>query len=108
MALFEVETLAQKEARKLRMRVISAMNQFVASYIDGFKTLWQNPNATPQEILDVIGADGVELFTKSAATRDYILSVNADLLPVQYQSPPLPVNPEIVDGAPTGRMVVSS
>lgn len=106
MALFETITPAQKEALILKNQVVSAMNSFVRQYKAGFDLLWKNQKATPQEILDAIGADGVELFTKSAATRDYILSVNPDLLPVQYQSPPLPVEPEIVDGAPTGRMIV--
>jgi len=93
--------------KRLRMHTIRSIERFAASYIDGWKQVWErNDGVTPQQVIDQFGTQAYTLFVRSAATRDYILANRPDLLPEQYRAPALPVTPEMVDGVLTGRMIV--
>lgn len=75
-------------------------------YKEMFDAFWHNDKFTPQQACDAWGTEALTMFMKSSATRDFLLAMDVECLPEEYRTTPLPVNPEIVDGAPTGRMIV--
>jgi len=84
---------------------------FVESYKREFNIFWRNPNSTPHQMADAWGTTALDMFQKSALTRAYLLAIDSTSLndpQDDYINTPLPVTPEIVDGAPTGRMIVGS
>lgn len=64
---------AVKQARnKLAGLSAVAWNAAVEAQTEGIKTLWLNPNATPQEICDELGTDAVDAFDDHARLTDFI------------------------------------
>lgn len=93
--------------KRLRMHTIRSIERFANAYIEGWKQVWARTDGiTPQQVIDQFGTQAALMFARSAATRDYILSTRPDLLPEEYRAPAAPVTPEIIDGQPTGRMIV--
>ena len=94
MAIFDSLNLTpvDRAAAALKNRMVMSVTQFVKQYQNAFDAIWNRTDGIePQAILDAFGTDAAELFSKSAATRDYILALDANLLPEAYRAPPLPV-----------------
>ena len=107
MGILDDKTPAQQAAENLVRHVNSHLTVFANQYKRAFDMVWNRQDGiTPQQVLDAFDTDAMELFIRSAATRDYILSAKPSLLPEEYRATPQPVNPEMVDGVPTGRMIV--
>jgi len=76
---------AEQEAINLAEKNRIALDILKTSYEESFKKLWNNENATPQDILAVFGANAVKLFIASKATADFIKSLDP-----AYQAPITP------------------
>ncbi len=103
------EEIAAKAVLQAKMRINGQVMQYVRAYMKEFDSFWRNPQCTPEQMATAWGTECLAMFTKSAATKAYLLSLDANCLDhpeLDYINAPLPVNPEIVDGAPTGRMIV--
>jgi hypothetical protein len=87
-------------------RINRGFRGFVARYIYEFKDVWYNDKATAQEIVEKMGTRALQTFTNSAITRDYILAIDPDAIPLDLRTPPIPFAPEIVDGEYTGRIIL--
>lgn len=88
---------------KERKAVFDFILERFKTFYDGF---WFSPDYSPQEINAVYDTKALNLFTNSKRTKDYLLSVDPNCLEDKYINPPLPAVPELVDGAPTGRMII--
>jgi hypothetical protein len=73
--LNEQNTVLQ-EAKNLADKNRITLDMLKRNVEDAFNTLWHNPNATPQEILDVYGTSAAQLFIACRATFDFIKSVD--------------------------------
>lgn len=85
--------LPLQEAQNLSTKNMIALDMLKRNYEDAFNCLWHNPNATPQEILDVYGSNAAQLFLVSRDTALFIKSVDPT-----YEPPVLPkeftINPD--------------
>lgn len=109
MTFFNIEssfTPAQLHVLQRDKMIGLVFEGFVRAYMQEFDAFWRHPTLTPQEINEAWGIKALELFQNSAATKAYILARNPNALPLEYLDPLLPVQPEIVDGVPTGRMII--
>lgn len=48
------------------------------NHTQNFNRIWNNPDFTPQEVLDKFGTSAVKLFVASKATQDFIKACNPD------------------------------
>lgn len=78
--IVEIPTISKD--RKLNRAVNSiknmsaeTFNKNVNTQRNGIDILWNNPDLTPQEIIDELGDDAVKLFQFHAALTTFILSV---------------------------------
>lgn len=96
MPILEDKTPAEKAADTIKNHVNISLRKFVADYKRAFDMVWNPSGASTQDILDAFGSDAADLFMKSAATRDYILSLMPTLLPENYHSPSqlVTINPD--------------
>lgn len=83
MNIFEIPQtdLAQQEAINLASKNRATLDMLKKQYQDAFNSLWFNPNATPQEILNIFGTNAVKLFMVSKATADFIKSIDPEYTP---------------------------
>ena len=51
----------------------------LTSYVDCYKTVWNNPNATPSQIIAAMGNQGVKIFQHSAAVAAILASEGAKI-----------------------------
>ena len=63
-----------QEAMNLQEKSRIGLDILKANYKDSFACLWNNPNATPQEILDVYWVNAAQLFITS---RDIAIFINS-------------------------------
>lgn len=70
--------LAEQEARNLALKNKTGLDMLKKSLEDSFNALWNNPNATPQEILNVFGTDAYKLFKTSRDTILFIKSIDPE------------------------------
>ena len=66
------------------------------NYKKGFDELWNNPDFTPQEVVDAWGIEAGLLFLRSELTKSYILSIDPEALSIEYTDAPMTVtvNPD--------------
>ena len=68
-------------AKRIATRIVNqtarSANQLIQSWEQGFDALWNNPNATPEEILAEMGTDAGEVFELSTA----MIGLMANVLP---------------------------
>ena len=102
------QALAAQKANQSKGRINFTFATLVKSYKREFDAFWRDPQCTPQQMAEAWGTDCLELFTNSGETCTYILTIDPDALPVEYQTPLMPYQPEIVDGQATGRIIVSA
>jgi hypothetical protein len=83
MNIFETPQInkAEQEAINLSTKSKVGLDMLKSNYEDSFMTLWANPNATPQEILDLYGTNASQLFVVSRATAMFIKSVDPSWTP---------------------------
>lgn len=96
MDIFNTQTqvnLAEQEARNLSERNRIGLDTLKMSLKQSFFTLWNNPNASPQDILNVFGTNAYKLFQTS---RDTIALIKT--LDPEWEAPVSPkeftVNPD--------------
>lgn len=109
MSLFNINsplTPVQEHVLAENKMIKLVFDGFVMSYKRSFDAFWRHPTLTPQEIAETWDTEALKLFQRSAATKNYILFVEPDALTEDYIEPLLPVAPEIVDGVPTGRVLI--
>lgn len=70
----EVKNISQQNAR-----LKEVMKNMHASI---FNQIWNNPNATPQEIIDGFGADAIQLFIFSSGIQQMLAGAEADYEPL--------------------------
>jgi hypothetical protein len=87
MPIFDSMTAVQLAALSGIATIERDFANFVKNYKRAFDFVWRNPDYTPQQILDGVGTRATTLFLKSGATRDYLLSIDPDCLPPEYQAP---------------------
>lgn len=92
MNIFNIENQnkALQEAKNLADKNRITLDTLKRNVEDAFNTLWHNPNATPQEILDIYGTSAVQLFVVYRKTIDLIKEIEPN-----YQEKNLPVAFEI-------------
>lgn len=64
----------------------------VLGQIDIFRLVWSAPDATPQQVLDELGADAAQLFQLGAANVATILGIDPSALTEGQWKPPFVVN----------------
>lgn len=86
----------QQAALEVRRQSAYLQSAMLTAHQQIYQTVWSNPNATPQEILDEIGTDAADLFIAGSKLVDIVLTQNpAALTEEQYlpkQAPTL--NPD--------------
>lgn len=79
-------------------------NQLVETQRQGISVLWENSNATPQEIIDALGEDAIKIFQFHGALTDFIKALS-ELENVEVELK-LPTNSFLIDPK-TGKITVS-
>lgn len=107
------KTLAQRVGENVIRIGVSAVVSQAKAYIGGWETIWENRDGlTAQQVFDGMGDKAAMFLAHAAHTKAMLLAIRPALLPEKYRDTPLvdgvniPLNPEIVDGVPTGRVVV--
>jgi hypothetical protein len=72
---------ATRIATRIINQTAQAATQLVRQWEQGFDALWNNPNATPAEILVEMGTDAAEVFQLSTATAQLMAAILPDTLP---------------------------
>jgi len=65
-------------ANRLRNQTRLIFNTISQAFNDGSETFWNNPNASPQEIAEALGADAKEIFELHYKLGQLIGSVKPD------------------------------
>lgn len=63
-------------ATQISATATSLLNQMIANYRLLFGLVWKHPKLTPQQVLDAIGTDAVQLFTLGALLQATILEAS--------------------------------
>lgn len=72
------EDIAKDIAKKVLGTNLNGLNKLKDAIRSSFSLIWDNPNATPQEILDEFGTNAKELFIASAKTIAFIKSFDEE------------------------------
>lgn len=101
-------TPAQKAGENIINLGLKAVKATADAYKRGYDLIWSAPNnLTPQEVIDGMGTKALEFFTSAEIIKNSLIALDPRLLPEPYCLPaPQPLNPELIDGVPTGRMIV--
>ena len=89
-------TTPNTEVDDSKKNINTSFSAFVELFKREYDRFWRNENGfTPQQMADAWGTDVVAMFTNSTVTKNFINSVDPNLLDVFYQSPPMniTVNP---------------
>jgi len=107
MTIFNTESdTAAKAADRSKKLLGIVFQSFVMAYKKEFDAFWRNPQYTPSQMAEAWDIEGVRLFTNSEATRQYINTIDPNILPSDYQQPPVAWQPEMDNGEPTGRVII--
>ena len=68
----------EKVVGRLGKMAVNSYSQMLSSYEQTLRAFWRNPNFTPQEIVDGMGADALEFFTLHGKLKAFLLEVNPD------------------------------
>ncbi|MFO0389625.1 MAG: hypothetical protein ACK502_07920 [Alphaproteobacteria bacterium] len=97
---------AEQEAAQQIQRINITFQYWVMAYRKEFDAFWRNPKFTPAQMAEAHGTQCLKIFQNSALTRNYINSIDPNVLPPNYQEPLLPYTVEMEDGEPTGRIII--
>jgi hypothetical protein len=70
---------------------------------DGFNKVWKDKEFTAQEICDTFGTSALDLFNSHSKAQDLLQAVDPTYVRL---TPPKEVEFEIVNGAPTGKVII--
>jgi len=84
---------AQQAANQVFASGRQLANLMVNTYVNSYRAVWNNPNATPQQVIAAMGTGAAAVFAHSAAIAAFLVSQGA---------------PGIPTTAPTGWTVVSN
>jgi hypothetical protein len=74
------------KAEEARDRIVTvsdgALGLLKLSIKTGFDSIWNNPDATPQEVLDTFGTEACILFDASSKTQEFIKSLDPNYTPL--------------------------
>tara|TARA_B100001113_G_scaffold349652_1_gene345390 strand:- start:2237 stop:2554 length:318 start_codon:yes stop_codon:yes gene_type:complete len=73
-------TAAEAAATSLVKITKNSFSKLVHAYEAGVDTFWDNPEATPQEIANVLGTDASEVFSLHYKIGQLVASLDADVL----------------------------
>lgn len=87
MDIFLPPELTQEQKAILEAQRIVAFNKdflenIIINHKNGFDMVWNNTNATPQEILNVFGTNAYKLFEASFAVQQLITEIKPDYAPL--------------------------
>lgn len=101
-------TVPQQISRQILFLSGQSFEALVLAYKARYNDFWRNPVATPTEIANAMGVQGLAFFTNAEIMRQAIESTRPDSL-IDHSGvlPGWTATPEIVEGAPTGRMIVA-
>lgn len=63
---------------RLRNMVLDCYKELVSIQNRGIDEIWNNPQFTPQEIMDALGADGIKMFQFHGVLTDIIAQLAAN------------------------------
>lgn len=113
MPVFEITSTPEEKAaeamRRMFKRANSTINMLTTNWKREFREFWFSPDYTPQQAADALGVLALDVFVKSAATKNLILMLDPSALDdpeIDYTSTPLTVTPEVIDGQQTGRVII--
>jgi phosphoglycolate phosphatase-like HAD superfamily hydrolase len=89
-----------RQALQIKRGVAQLAEHLIISWNQSFDKLWNNPRATPAELLEELGTDAAEVFQLSAATVQFLATIltgrrqaELDLILAKVQSiPPFTVH----------------
>ena len=55
----------------------SRLRRMVDEYVQDYNNVWANKSATPDKIIAALGTQGQAVFTKAAATAQYLVAMGA-------------------------------
>lgn len=96
----------QVEADQQAQRINNTFQFWVMAYRREFDAFWRNPKATPAQMAEAHGVRCLKIFQNSMLTRNFINSVDPNILPPEYQSPLSEYTVEMQNGQPTGRIII--
>lgn len=102
MDIFNITTetnLPLQEARNLAEKNRIALDMLKSNFKNSFNSLWNNPNATPQEILDMFDTNAYKLFATSRDTIMFIKSIDPE-----WEAP---ISPKEFTVNPDGSVTIS-
>lgn len=88
-------TPAQIAAGQIRQIARQQFVQLAAAGLRGFKLIWQNPNATPQQVLAELGTDAAAIFALAK------LNIETLTAAAQIGGAPSPQMPSVPEGFST-------
>ena len=104
------DEVAQKVADEILLGAQQNLAQFVVNANQLMQKLWANqlPNITASMIAEKLGLKGVALFSAHANISDAIIKEDPDLAEFVIPVPEwAKIEYELVDGVPTGRVIIS-
>ena len=75
---------AVRAARNVKQSTSQLANSLVSNWIQGFDKIWNNPRATPEEILAELGTDAGEVMELSTELVTFLASVLPTRLPDEW------------------------
>lgn len=72
------QQIINEEIQKISLVGDIGLNVLEQSIKDGYDLFWNNPNATPQELCDLMGNQAYKLFQDHRDAQDFIKSRRSD------------------------------
>ena len=66
------EVVLQRVSNRIKNISKETFNQLIQTQRQGITALWENPNVTPQEIIDSLGDDALKVFQFHGALTEFI------------------------------------
>jgi hypothetical protein len=68
----------EEKLRDIKRHIASSafmIQQINMQHLTAFNNIWNNPDFTPQQVLDSFGTDAARLFSDSSATQTFLAAV---------------------------------
>lgn len=76
---------AQRAATQIKRGTARLAQTLLREWERGFDMVWNNPNATPDKVLEAIGTDAAETFELSAATVQFMAAIMPGRLDSEWE-----------------------
>lgn len=81
--------VAKRVAERIKQVTVQNFNQFIQVQRQGIRLLWENPDASPQEIINALGEDAIKIFQFHGALTQFVTGLAAlDGADVDVKLPP--------------------